>query len=324
LISSVERSWAKPASILIGILLLALIPVMTGDPYILRVFILLFINVIAAVTLRVMMIGGQLNGGHAAFMAIGAYASALMAVNLGFPFWLTFPLAGLTSAVFALGIGLITLRVKGIYFIALTLIFGEVVRLILLNWTSLTGGFSGIPNIPRISIAGIDFASRIPNFYFILILMLITILVMHLVDRSRMGMVLRCLKTNEDLSASIGMNAIWYRLVAFLISAFFIGLAGSFFAHFFTFISPDFFTIWRSVQFLLMAQIGGFGTLFGPIAGAVLITSLPEIFRGAKVYEPVIFGGILILSMIFLPGGLGSLPGILRERLERLRGGRHA
>jgi len=328
MISSTERNWAKPASLIIGVLLLLTIPVMTGDPYILRVFILLFVNIIAAVTIRLMMLGGQLNAGQAAFMAIGAYASALLSVKAGLPFWVTFPLAGLTSAGFALGVGFITLRTKGIYFVALTLIFGEVVRLVLMNWTSLTGGFAGIAGISRPDFLGLDWTSRVPYFYLILILMLIVILVMHRIDRSRMGRVLGCLKESEDLSASVGMNATWYRLVAFLISSFFMGLAGSFFAHFFTFISPQFFTIWKSVQFLLMAQIGGFGTLFGPISGAVLITGLPEFLQDAQMYEPVIFGGILILSMLFLPGGLTSIPGLVRAWIPmttmRLRGGRHA
>jgi branched-chain amino acid transport system permease protein len=285
------------------------VPAFTQDPYLLNLLITTGIWTTSVWGVRLIMSTGQLTLGHAAYMAVGAYASTLLTMKVGLSFWLAFPLAGLISSFVALLIGYPTLRIKGVYFSIITFAFGEIIRLIIVHWPSLLGGYGGIPNIPAPSpILSISFTSRIPFYYLILAISLITYLVMLRMEKSRIGKIFSSIHESDTLAESIGINIMKYKIVAFCIGCFFAGLSGSFYAHYFNFTSPEFFTIWQSIYCLIFVIVGGAGSVWGPPIGALFMTLVPELLRVAREYEPVIYAIILILIMFLLPSGLITLP----------------
>ena len=305
----------RKAATLILLLLLAAFPAVTRDPYILNILITTGIWTTSVWGVRVIMSTGQLTLGHAAYMAIGAYASTLLTMKAGLSFWLAFPLAGLISSVVALLIGYPTLRIKGVYFAIITFAFAEIVRLLIVHWPSLLGGYGGIPNVPPPSpIFSISFKSRIPFYYLILALCLVTYLVMVRIDRGRIGKIFSSIHESDTLAESVGINIMRYKVLSFCIGCFFAGLSGSFYAHYFNFTSPEFFTIWQSVYCLVFVIVGGAGSVWGPLLGSFFMTLVPELLRVARELEPVIYAVILIAVMFLLPGGLITLPARLRRR----------
>lgn len=299
----------KRATSCLLFLIIAIFPLFTQDPYVLNILITTGIWTIAAWGVRLIMSTGQLTLGHAAYMAIGAYASALLVMKVGLSFWVAFPLAGVISTLVALLIGYLTLRIKGVYFAIITFAFAEIIRLIIIHWPNLLGGYGGLANIPAPHpFLTIRFSSRLPYYYLLLALTLITYLVMVRIDQSRLGKIFSSIHESDTLAESIGINIMKYKIMAFCIGCFFAGLSGSFYAHYFNFTSPEFFTIWQSIYCLIFVLVGGAGSVFGPLVGSFFLTLIPEILRVAKEYEPIIYAIILILVMFLLPGGLISLP----------------
>jgi branched-chain amino acid transport system permease protein len=300
---------------LIVFILLAGLPLFTRDPFILNIFITTGIWAVSVWGVRLIMSTGQMTLGHAAYMAVGAYASTLLVMKAGLSFWLALPLAGLISALVALLIGLPTLRIKGVYFSIITFAFAEIIRLIIVNWPSFLGGSGGIPGIPSPSpLFSVSFTSRVALYYLIFFLSLGTYLVMSAIEKSRIGKIFAAIHEGDDLAQSIGINLMKYKLIAFCLGCFFAGLSGSFYAHYYNFASPEFFTIWQSVYCLLFVIVGGVGHVFGPLLGSFFMTLVPELLRKTKEYEPVVYAVILILVMFVLPGGLMTLPARVRAK----------
>jgi branched-chain amino acid transport system permease protein len=236
-------------------------------------------------------------------------------MKVGLSFWLAFPTAGLISSLVALLIGYPTLRIKGVYFAIITFAFAEIVRLLIVHWPSLLGGYGGIPDVPPPSpIFTISFKSRIPYYYLILAVCLFTYWVMVRIDKSRIGQIFSSIHESDTLAESIGINIMRYKVTAFCIGCFFAGLSGSFYAHYFNFTSPEFFTIWQSVYCLLFVIVGGVGSVWGPLLGSFFMTLVPELLRVTRELEPVIYAVILIAVMFLLPGGLVTLPARLRGK----------
>jgi branched-chain amino acid transport system permease protein len=236
-------------------------------------------------------------------------------------------LAGLFNGLLAFCLGMIILRLKGIYFAVVTFAFGEVVRILYLNWTSLFGGFTGISGIPRPdSVFGLAFNSKVPYYYLIVVLTTLTALVFYRIDHSRVGRIFRAIGHSPDLAQSQGMSLRKYKVMSFVISCFFAGIAGSFLAHYYTSLYPDEFGIWESILVQIKATVGGVATVVsGPIVGAVVMTVVSELFRGyMAALEPLFFGIFLILVVFFLPGGLQSLPRVIRDFVTGLKGPRPA
>jgi branched-chain amino acid transport system permease protein len=294
---------------LILIVVLIAVPAFTQDPYLLNLLITTGFWTTSVWGVRLIMSTGQLTLGHAAYMAVGAYASTLLTMKVGLSFWLAFPLAGLISSFIALLIGYPTLRIKGVYFSIITFAFAEIIRLLIVHWPSLLGGYGGIPNVPAPTpILSISFASRIPFYYLILAISFITYLVMVRMEKSRIGKIFSSIHESDTLAESIGINIMKYKIVAFCIGCFFAGLSGSFYVHYFNFTSPEFFTIWQSIYCLIFVIVGGAGSVWGPPIGSLFMTLVPELLRVAREYEPVIYAIILILIMFLLPSGLITLP----------------
>lgn len=309
-----------PLIILIGLLL----PVVMEDPYLLHIFINIFIWSILTLGIRIIIVAGHLNAAQASFMGMGAYMSALMAMKLGWSFWLCMPLSGLITALLALCIGFPTLRIKGAYFVMVTFAVTEVFRHIWMMWKDLFGGPQGLLGIPRpdpIHIAGltIAFTTKVPFYYLALVLLLITVLVTRRVDMSRFGMTLRAIPQADILAESVGVNVMKYKVMAFVIGSFFAGIAGSFWAHYFTYASPWDFTWMNSLYMLMYAVIGGTGSVLGPIVGCFVLLGLDEFLRPFKEYVPIFLGAILIVVLLFLPGGLITIPERVQTLFQRRR-----
>jgi branched-chain amino acid transport system permease protein len=289
---------------LLLILLAALLPLVVSDQYIMRLMTIAGIYVILAVSLNfVTGYAGQFCLGWAAFYGIGAYTSALAVTKLGLSFWLAFPLAGIVAALFGIILAIPTMRLRDIYLALTTLGFGEIVRLVLLNWTDLTRGSMGIPGIPSPALFGQSLDSPFFYYYFILGMVLFVIAATGRMIDSRMGRALIAIRENEIAAKSMGINTTAYKIQAFAIAAFFSGLAGSFYAHYSSYIDPNAFGFGESIAILAMVVLGGMGSTTGAVFGAVTLSLLPEVLRGLAEYRMIIFGGILMIVMLVRPQG---------------------
>ena len=321
-----NRRWIGISVYLLLALLLLFIPLLFNDRYI-HLMIIIALNIVLALSIRLVFLAGELNVGHVAFMGIGAYTSALLATRLGWSFWISLPAAAIVAALVAAVIGFFALRakIKGWYFAILTLAFAEAFRLIATLWKGLTGGATGVLDIPgpAIRIPGlpvVDFSSRLNYYYLALVLVFITWLVMSRLEHSRFGLSLTAVRKSDILSESVAINTVKYKVIAFAIGCAFAGVAGSFFAHYYYYVSPYEYTLHQTLYILLYALFGGIGSLWGPVLGATILTLLPEFLRIAREYEPAIFGAILIVTIWLLPEGLVGLRRYITSLRTKLLG----
>jgi len=304
---------AKPIGYSVLLTVLLLIPLFIKDPYALHILIITIINIILGLSVRLILNVGQMTIATAAFMAVGGYTSALLVTRLGFSFWLTLPLAAVMAAIMAIAIGYLTLRLKGLYFALVTLAFTEVV-LIVITHTEFLGGYDGITNLPHPNpLLGIEFASKTAYYYQFLLLGLVTAAFMYRIDKSQLGRILDSIRQSDLLCESIGINVMRYKVLAFTIGSVFASIVGVFQASYYSMVAPEFYTIWQSIYPLIYAQVGGVGSVAGPIVGAAFLTIVPEALRVMKELQPLILGPILIITILFLPGGLITLPQRIRS-----------
>ena len=255
---------------------------------------------------------GYVSIAQAGFMGIGAYASTLMSLNLGWPVWLTMAAAPVVTAGLALLAGYPSLRVKGHYFAIVTLAYNMVIFIVLMNWKSLTGGEAGISNVPRpsnVSVGGFvwDLGSRAGYYYLVLGAAVLATALCALILHSRVGRVLLAIRQNEALIEAAGVQTWRYKLLAFVVSASLAGWAGALYAHFIGFLNPDAFGVDHSLNAILAVILGGSGTLSGPVLGAFAVVFLPEYLRVAQDDRLVVYGFILVAATIFMPRGLVPL-----------------
>ena len=305
------------------LLLACFLPVLIrGNDYYLHIYIVCAINVILASSLRAMAATGQMSIGQAGFMAVGAYTSAVLAVKLGIPVYLAMFAGGFAAMVLAALIGFPLSRIKTIYFVTVTMFLGEIIRLVVFELRDITGGSTGLIDIPRpasfslLGILQVDFSNKLHFAYFILVLLLFIILVLYNINRSHTGTILAAIGQEESLSSSVGVNVAQYKVLIFCVVSFFTGLAGSLHAHYMTVLNPDAFGIFTSLYILIYVAVGG-KRFSGPIAGAVILTLIPEVFSALKEYQPYVFVLVLFLVVFLLPGGLTDLP---RQIAPRIRG----
>jgi branched-chain amino acid transport system permease protein len=271
-------------------------------------------------------LAGLLDLGYVAFYAVGAYSFALLAQTFGFGFWLCLPLAGLLAAFSGLCLGYPVLRLRGDYFAIVTLGFGEIVRIVLINWASVTNGPNGILGIPSPSFFGLPFARNPPEgetsfhqffgleynqiqkimflYFVILVMALIVNFVSGRLRRLPLGRAWEALREDDIACQSLGINRTKLKLAAFAVSAMFGGFAGSFFAAKINFISPESFSFTESAIILAIVVLGGMGSQIGIVVAAVIVIGLPEIFRDFGIYRMLVFGLCMVFIMIWRPGGL--------------------
>jgi branched-chain amino acid transport system permease protein len=247
---------------------------------------------------------GLLNLGYVAFYAIGAYTYAILSTTFGLSFWPGLMAGGLVAATFAVVLGIPTLRLRGDYFAIVTLGLGEITRIVLNNWDRMTGGPNGISKIGRPVIAGYELHTTLDFYYLILFFVFITIFAMHRLIVSRIGRAWIAIREDEVAAEAMGVNTYGMKLLAFVLASAWAGLAGVFFSAKMAFVSPESFTFFESVLILCMVVLGGMGSIPGIILGALLLITLPEIFRGFQDYRMLAFGVALVAMMVFRPQGL--------------------
>ncbi len=247
---------------------------------------------------------GLLNLGYIAFYGIGAYTYAILSTKFGIGFWGSLMLGGIAASVFSLIIAIPTLRLKGDYLAIATLGFGEIVRIMLNNWDSLTNGPNGIMNIPRPSLPWIQLSTGIRFFYLVLFFVILQVYILYRIKRSRFGRYAVAIRENEQAAEMVAINTYKIKTLYFMLSAFFGGIAGVMFASKQMFVSPDSFTFIESVYVLAMVILGGMGNIAGVILGAFTLVILPELLREFVLYRMLIFALLLITMMLFKPEGL--------------------
>jgi branched-chain amino acid transport system permease protein len=249
-------------------------------------------------------LAGLLDLGYVAFYAVGAYTYGLLSTRVGLSFWEVLPLAAVLGAIFGILLGIPVLRLKGDYLAIVTLGFGEMIRITLNNWDSVTRGPNGIMGIARPRMPGFTFSSPIQYYYLILTIVLLTIFVVARLNQSRIGRAWTAMRDDEVAAEAMGINLMKAKLLAFALGATWAGLAGVFFASKMTFISPESFTFFESVIILCMVVLGGMGSVPGVILGATLLVVLPEMMRQFAQYRMLIFGGAMVVMMVLRPQGL--------------------
>ena len=254
---------------------------------------------------------GQMSIGHAAFLGIGAYTAAIL-MKAGLSFWLALPIAATNCFVVGLALGFPALRVQHHYLAFATLGFNVLVYLFVRNEEWLTGGTFGISGIQRPALFGLSLERSAAFFYFTYGSMILLAFVLWWIIRSPWGRAFAALRDNPIRAESLGVNIMAYTLLAFAIGAAFAGLAGAYFAALVQFIEPAPFHLSASLMMLLMVIVGGSGRFFGPMLGAAIVILLPEWLRFMKDWYLVIFGLAIVVLMIWLPGGLLSIPDRLR------------
>jgi len=295
---------------IVAVLALLAVPLVVTDQYFLHLFIVSAIFVVVAISLD-LIVGyvGQLSLAHAAFFALGAYTSALVFVRLKWSMWLGLPIAALVTALVAFALGWVILRVRGHRFIIITVAFAEIMRLVATNWVDVTRGFMGMPGlaIPTLYVPGVgsvDLSSKTAFYYVVLAAALLAFAACRRLVRSRTGRLFVLIRDNEVLAESLGISAFRYCMIAFVFGAALAGAAGSLYAHYVGFVSPDLFNFSYVTIVLIMVILGGKGTLVGPALGAVLFTFLPELLREAGHWRMIVFATILILAALFMPRGI--------------------
>lgn len=321
-------SFARFASVLLAFaLIFPLTPF--ASRYALDVAIMVMTYIMMAWGLNITVgYAGLLDLGYAGFYALGAYGYALLAQATGIGFWTALPVSGLIAAGAALLLGFPVLRLRGDYFAVVTLGFGEIVRLVLINWTSLTNGPNGISGIPRPQLFNLEFARTASEghrafheffglafdpvqrvvflYYIILCLALLVGGLAWKLRRLPIGRAWEAFREDEIACAALGINRWWIKLAAYALGAMVAGLAGAFFAARQGFISPESFTFTESATILAIAVLGGMGHPLGIVLAAAFIIGMPELFRGLEQYRMLAFGAGMVLIMIWRPGGLTS------------------
>jgi branched-chain amino acid transport system permease protein len=291
------------------LLLLALglaFPLIARNDYHLTVMSTAYIFAIATLGLNLITgYTGQFNLAHSGFMAVGAYTVGILTVDHQVPFWIAFALSGVTATVLGFFVGLVSLRLKGHYFSIFTLCVGYIMFLVIEKWESLTHGTVGIIGIPAPTpIAGIAFDTPRNLYYLVFFFLVLGVWVMHRIVRSLMGRTFVAIRNGDDLAEAIGIDLMRNKLLAFLLSVFYAGLAGGLYAGFVRFLGPGVASVEHTFDMTMYMLVGGLGTLLGPLLGALSVPWLTQYLQFLQEYRFIVFGPILILLVIFLPHGI--------------------
>lgn len=288
------------------------------NPYYLQIVMFFLINAILGISIYFTLSSGQLSLGAAGFMSVGAYVSALLALNAGIPIPIGVILGGIAAAIIAIIIGLPTTRLQGLYLAIATLGFGEVVRVVFLNLTITNGalGLSGIPSMGEglqefvysmgLDSMGLDaqvVTELLVIFILLVILAIITLFCVR-INNSRVGRAFAAIKADDHAAELMGINVVYYKMMAFIIGAFIAGIGGGLYAHVTNFISPADFSYHKVVNILLYPVFGGSNVVWGSILGSFILTLLPEVLRFLSDYRDLIYGALLVVLMAFRSDGI--------------------
>ncbi|AEG92310.1 branched-chain amino acid ABC transporter permease [Ramlibacter tataouinensis] len=248
---------------------------------------------------------GQFNLAHSGFMAVGAYTVGILTVDHQVPFWIAFALSGVTATVLGFFIGLVSLRLKGHYFSIFTLCVGYIMFLVIEKWEGLTHGTVGIIGIPAPSPIGpLAFDSPRSLYYLVFFFLVLGVWVMHRIVTSLLGRTFMAIRNGDELAESLGINLMRNKLLAFMLSVFYAGLAGGLYAGFVRFLGPGLAGVEHTFDMTMYMLVGGLGTLLGPLLGALAVPWLTQYLQFLQEYRFIVFGPILVLLVIFLPHGI--------------------
>lgn len=321
-----RNNLSKPVGLVVVSIIFITLPFFIGLYY-LDVLTMLLINIILVASFRLIVTWGGWSLAHIPLMGLGGYATALMVKTLGWPFWLTMPLAGVVVALVAWIMSYPLVRTKLFAFFLASFAIGEAMRL---AWSRLTvpfGGHRGLTNIPSpesIPLPGlqaIDFGKPIPYYFLAMVVAALCLLIMYRIEKSRIGDTFKAIHSEENLVKSVGISAFKYKTLSFVVGSFFAGIAGVLFAHHYHSIDPSCFSFINILYLLVWEVVGGVGTFAGPIIGVIVLTGVHEWLRLliAEEWLPMIYGFILICTLLFLPGGLESIPGRISSLIEMIR-----
>lgn len=321
------------------VLSLVSLPLWMGNQYMLHVLVVTGIFIVAAISLNLLLgYAGQLSLGHVAFFGIGAYASAL--ISLGFsvhltpdtvftmtprPVWCGFLAAMLTAGACGWFIGRISFKVRGAYFVIVSISFAEVVRLVALNWVELTQGPMALNNIPPLMLwlPGLGehvFWKKPANYWLVLSVAVVSYVIVRRLVRSRAGRAMVALRENEPLATSVGIDVTRYLVLATVVSASIAGAAGALYAHYIRIVDPDVFLFIYTVTMVIMVITGGKGTLAGPVVGGLVFGLMPETLRAFAIppeVQWIVYGVLMVLVVYFLPAGIAPA---IRQWWQRRQG----
>jgi branched-chain amino acid transport system permease protein len=306
----------KNSLIFLGIMFLFLLIPWIVNPYLLFIFNMFFIYVILSIGLNLLLgYAGQFAFANSAFFGIGAYGILLLQIKLGCPFWVSLILAGIITALIGVVVGFPALRLSGLYLAIVTLSFSLLVQWILIHWYSFTFGAGGhkcpVPNFSFLPIT-----TEQGMYYLSFLITIILIIATWNIIRSRIGRAFMAIRESEIVAQSMGINITNYKALAFGLSAFYAGIAGCLFAGTLKFVAPENFGLFETIIQFTMVVLGGFGSIIGSVFGAGVVLFLVEITRGLHTFQEILFGGLIILTVIFLPNGLY---GIIRNRFPLFR-----
>lgn len=293
----------------IGLLLAAaagllVLPLVVGNAYYMHIVNMTLINVILVTGLNVISRTGQLSLCHAAFAGIGAYTSALLALRAGVPAFFSIFIGAAVAGLVALAIGAVILRLRGVFFVLVTFLFGQIFTLMVLNADTLTKGANGLVGIPPIRIGELSLGSKFNFYYFVLAAAVGIVFFTWRLLRSPIGRAFASVDENLPLAESHGVDTRRVQIFAFAIGSAFAGFGGACIAHYLRYISPDTFTFVESVAYIVMLVVGGRGSLAGGVIGALFLTPLPEFLRGMPSISHIAYGAILIGALFIAPRGL--------------------
>lgn len=314
------------AGMVLGVAVLFLLPSIIADRYSQHIMVLCCIYIILTCSWNLLSgYAGLLNLGHAAFFGVGAYASALLAIHAGLSPWLGLFAGGGVAALFGAMLGIPSFRLAGPYLAITTIGFSEIMRMVSMNWVSLTRGSLGLYDIPpltpiRISEAlSVEFIAERSVYYVSLVFVILVLIMLKKLIKSEFGLTIEAMREDENGAESIGVNTSQYKLAVFMVSAFLAGFAGALYAHYVRLISPEMLSIGETFTILTMATVGGLGTFAGPVIGAVLLTVLSEALRFLEELihidvRMVIYGALLMVTIIFMRNGIA---GLMKRRTAR-------
>jgi len=287
-----------------------LFPVFVRDTYVIHMTILIGIYTLGAISVNLLLgYAGQLSLGHAAFFGVGAYASALVCLKLALPMWIGMIVGPLFAGLLGYVVAKLALKLRGAYFVILTISVAEILKLVGLNWVTLTKGPMGLTDIPvavipLAAVGTIDFGQKIPYYYLVLAAAILCAALQHRIVQSSLGRSIISIRENEDLAESVGINGYRVLVVIVVISASITGFSGSLYAHYVSFIDPGVFAFFFSVNLVMMVIGGGKGTFSGPIVGAILFTLIPEWLRVCGDARMAVYALIVVFIVIFMPRGI--------------------
>jgi branched-chain amino acid transport system permease protein len=306
--------------LLVAFALAAMLPIVVRNEYLVHIGVIILFSVTMAASFN-LIVGyiGEFPLGHTAFLGVGAYTAAILSTRFGLPIYATVFIGGIFSAIAGLFVGAITLRLRGPFFVIVTLCFAEVLRLVANNWIDLTNGPMGVSGIPKPSWIAVQstLGQKVSFYYIAWLIAAVTLYVCYRFVYSNIGRAAVAVRENRFVAQSVGIRPYHYALLTFVLAALLCGFAGSFYAHYISYVGPEVFGFPFMISMIIMVLLGGKGTLVGVIVGPITIVLLQEYLRDLQTLRLSIFGLIVMAIVLFLPNGMMGFVGRRRETYAR-------